>query len=355
MSRKVAIVGSHGLYAKYGGFEELVKNLAEKKTDEVQYTIFNSKVYPPPIHLPSSIKVKQLPFRANGFQGLFYDFWSILVCYFTVDTILLLGVQGIPLIPLLRLFKKVRIVSNVGGIEWLRPNFNRILKWYFKWCFNLSMIHSDIVILDNLFHRDFLPARVKSKIKIIPYGGEIDSSLEVTNELEKKYPFIYSDYYLSVNRSQEDNQIAELCQSFVGKARKLVMISNLSSTLYGQEILKNFQGIPNIILIDGLYVKPELDLVRRNCKAYIHTHKLCGTAPSLVEMIIARRPILSFDNPQNRNTLNGEGFYYNSFNQVHELLDNSDDLTRFIPSNEVCDQYGWAKIVAEYESCYFPS
>ena len=32
--KKVAIIGSHGLYANYGGWDQLVKNLAERKSDE---------------------------------------------------------------------------------------------------------------------------------------------------------------------------------------------------------------------------------------------------------------------------------------------------------------------------------
>ena len=40
--RKVAIIGSHGLYANYGGWDQLVKNLAEKKSNnELNYLIFN--------------------------------------------------------------------------------------------------------------------------------------------------------------------------------------------------------------------------------------------------------------------------------------------------------------------------
>ena len=29
--KRVAIIGSHGLYANYGGWDQLVNNLAEKK------------------------------------------------------------------------------------------------------------------------------------------------------------------------------------------------------------------------------------------------------------------------------------------------------------------------------------
>ena len=355
MIKKVAIVGSHGLYANYGGWDELVKNLAERKPENIQYIIFNSVDSPPQEVIPKGIAVTQLMVKADGYQGIFYDFWSILLCYRKVDTILLLGVQGIPLIPLLRLFRKVRIVSNVGGIEWLRPKFGYFQKQYLKWCFNLSMVHSDIVILDNPYHRSFLPRRVLAEVKVVPYGGEIDTSLKLTKEIEEKYPFIRTDYCLSVSRSLEDNQIDPLCQSFIGSSHTLVLISNLSSTLYGQRILKKYRDIPNIVIIDGLYHKPELDLIRQYCKAYIHTHTLCGTAPSLVEMMIAQRPILSVDNPQNRFTLNEEGFFFTSLNQVQELLDSGEDLSRFIASKETCESYDWGKIVAEYESCYYPS
>lgn len=105
--KKVAIIGSHGLYANYGGWDQLVKNLAEKKTNsELNYLVFNSKEAPRDIpNLPNGVVIKHINLKASGFEGLFYDFWTILICYFKVDTILLLGVQGIPLISFLKIFK----------------------------------------------------------------------------------------------------------------------------------------------------------------------------------------------------------------------------------------------------------
>ena len=32
--KRVAIIGSHGLYANYGGWDQLVNNLVEEKTKE---------------------------------------------------------------------------------------------------------------------------------------------------------------------------------------------------------------------------------------------------------------------------------------------------------------------------------
>jgi hypothetical protein len=352
--KRIAVIGSHGLYANFGGWDQLVRNLAERKiNDEIEYFIFNSLETPERITCPQGVKVKRLRLSASGFQGLFYDFWSILLCYWKVDAILFLGVQGMPLIPLLHLFRKVKIVSNVGGIEWERPKFGFFARQYLKFCFRLSFIYSEHVILDNPHYKTFLPKRNKEKAVVIPYGGEIDTTLEINKEITKKYPFIAGDYFLSISRALADNLIDELCASFMNCRHTLVLISNFSSSTYGKNVHGKYRGFSNIVLIDGLYDKAELDLVRRKCKAYIHTHTLCGTAPSLVEMIIAQRPIISIDNPQNRFTLHDQAFFFSKFADIQRLIQSDGLLDGFIPSEEICRLYDWNKIVADYESVLY--
>ena len=348
--KKVAIVGSHGLYANYGGWDQLVRNLAEKKSiNQFEYLIFNSSDTQDVVKCPEGVKVKKMIVKASGFQGLIYDFWSILMCYNKIDTILLLGVQGIPLIPILFLFKKVRIVSNVGGIEWERPKFGYFSKLYLRFCFNLSFIYSDYVVLDNPYYYEFVPKRINANVKVLTYGGEIDYSLDVDDKLIEKYPFINKPYFLSISRSLEDNQLEELCACFSELNETLVLISNFSKSEYGKSVYEKYKSFKNIILINGLYLKPELDLIRRKCKAYIHTHKLCGTAPSLVEMIIAQVPIISFDNPQNRNTLHNQGEYFSSFDDLKKIVNSEKEFKDLIPSKDLVKVYDWENIILNYE------
>jgi hypothetical protein len=352
--RKVAIIGSHGLYANYGGWDQLVKNLAERNSDsELHYLVFNSKEAPKVFpNLPPRVVVKHINLKASGFEGLFYDFWTIVICYFKVDTILFLGVQGIPLIPILKLFKNTTIISNVGGLEWERPKFSYWAKLYLKFCFHLSFLISKNVILDNEHYLNFAPNSKKHKAVIIPYGGEIDTSLEITNALSEKYPFLGEAYYLSISRALEDNFIDKICDTFSRTKEKLVLISNFSSSAYGNEVFEKFSNIRNIVLINGLYQKNELDLVRRKCKAYIHTHTLCGTAPSLVEMIISKRPIISIDVPQNRFTLDNAGVYFKSYDELKKILESDVDFNQVLPKIELAAKYNWQTIVNSYQDLY---
>lgn len=351
--RKVAIVGSHGLYANYGGWDQLVKNLAERKSDEkINYLIFNSKESPKHIIPPKGVTTKHINIKASGFEGIFYDFWTILICYFKVDVILLLGVQGIPLVAFFSFFKKKHIVSNVGGLEWERPKFSFLAKQYLKFCFKLSFTFSDHVILDNAHYKVFAPKKSKAKVSVLPYGGEIDTSLKSTPKLIEKYPFLPERFYLSISRSLEDNFIDKLCETFINLEDKLVLISNFTATRYGKAVLEKYVSYPNLILINGLYDKPELDLVRRNCVAYIHTHTLCGTAPSLVEMVISQKPILAVDIPQNRFTLDNQGYFYKDFDELKVFLEQKNDLTAYIPSKELCSGYQWNYIIKRYQDLY---
>jgi len=352
--KKVAIVGSHGLYASYGGWDQLVNNLAEKKVkNDFEYLIFNSSQSLKHFSPPSGVTVKRIELKSSGFIGLFFDFYSILLCFFKVDVILFLGVQGMPLVIFLSLFRKCGIVSNMGGIEWERPKFSFFAKLYLKFCFWLGLVYSKWIILDNEHYKIFVPPKYTHKALVIPYGGEIDFTLSINEEIISKYSFIKDKYFLSISRSLKDNQIDEICKAFVGITNKLVLISNFSKSEYGKYVFDKYKDVPNIVLIDGLYNKFELDLIRRNCLAYIHTHTLCGTAPSLVEMIICRKPIISFDIPQNRFSLDGQGAFFNNFTDLTEIITTVVDFKRFIPNEELCQRYNWKGIVDQYEKTYY--
>jgi len=73
--KKVAIVGAHGLYANYGGWDQLVNNLAEKKQDQAfEYLIFNSSQSPKKVVPPPQVVVKHINLKSSGFMGCFMIF-----------------------------------------------------------------------------------------------------------------------------------------------------------------------------------------------------------------------------------------------------------------------------------------
>ena len=78
--RTVAIIGTNGLPAKYGGFEtlthHLVKNFDKSSHNIVVYCSKTPKT--DRLKFYKGAKLVYFPFKANGWQSMVYDFATII-------------------------------------------------------------------------------------------------------------------------------------------------------------------------------------------------------------------------------------------------------------------------------------
>ena len=119
-SIKVGVVGIVGLPASYGGLETCVENLVLKSSSNIRYTIYCSgKFYDKKIKDYHGAKLVYLPFNANGWQSIVYDYIAIFHASLYSDLILIMGVSGATILPFIKaLFsskKYIDIVSNIYG------------------------------------------------------------------------------------------------------------------------------------------------------------------------------------------------------------------------------------------------
>ena len=355
--KRVSIIGSDGFFASYGGWDQLINNIILlSKTDHLYH--ITQPIDSPIKAIASNLVITRSIFRGSGFLGMLLDIQGILNTFFKTDTFMLLGTKAFPIVYFLKMLfrRKIKIIVNTAGIEWERPQFSAITKIYLKFSYKLALKNANFIVLDNqhYIHKILNTFGMQPRsYSVIPYGGSIDYSLDINNELLNKYPFLNKPYFLSISRSIEDNKILDLCETFRDLNKDLVLISNFSNSDYGKRVLKSFNGYQNITLIDGLYNKPVLDLIRRCSIAYIHTHTLCGSAPSLIEMIVCNKPLLSIDIPQNRYTTNKECLLFKDFSELSEMLCDSDRLQSLkTPSQQLRDSYKWEQIVRKYEELF---
>ena len=134
MNKKIAIVGTVGVPANYGGFETLVENLLiYHRSIEESYDITvycSSKAFDNRKTTYMSAELKYFHINANGMSSIIYDILSIChAIYAGKNTILLLGVSGAIILPFLKLFRgkrwlQILMVSNgnaQSGIYLLGP------------------------------------------------------------------------------------------------------------------------------------------------------------------------------------------------------------------------------------------
>lgn len=350
MKLKVAIVGTQGLPNKYGGFETLVEYLTKYLSEEFELTVFcSSKIYPERIKYYNNSKLRYLPFHANGFQSVIYDSLSLLLSI-RYDKILILGSSGGLIMPLLKPFRK-KFILNFGGLDWQRSKWGNFQQEFLKLSEELAIRNSAILVADNEGIYHYITEKYKRDSHIIEYGGDQVTYEKITKVDIGKYPFLNSSYAFSVARIQPDNNIDLVLEAFENQATmQMVFVGNWQNSKYGKDLKEKYTNHKNIILLDAIYDMTELNLLRSNCKIYIHGHSAGGTNPSLVEAMNLGLPIICYSSNYNKYTTESKALYFENKNELTELILSISDATlkeEGILMYEIAKRrYQW-KIIAE--------
>lgn len=357
---KVGIVGTNGIPAKYGGFETLTEYLAKHLGQQITL-----RVYCPKTNSSNRIKSHNnaeliyLPFDSNGYQSIIYDIVGILHSLIINNKTLILGTSGAVILPFLYPFRK-RLIVNFGGLEWKRDKWNYFTRKYLKLTESLAVRICDQVVADNQAFVNYISKEYKRSSTLIEYGGDHTIKKEITPILLRDYPFLQSDYFLSVSRAQPDNNIEMLIHAFQSDSlsnHTLVIISNWNASSYGKHIIQSFRGkFKNILLLDAIYNLEILDAIRSNCTVYIHSHSFCGTAPSLVEAMNLNLPVLCFKTDTNTATTEDKSPLFSNSHELTTLIQSldSEKLKEIaIQMKEIVNRrYTWKIISQKYMEAF---
>ena len=354
--KRVAIIGTQGVPANYGGFETLVENIiGENCSADVQYSVFcSSKDMPTRIGEYKGARLKYVPLRANGMQSIPYDIVSMMRSICGYDAILILGVSGCIFLPIFKLFCRKRIIVNIDGLEYRRAKWKPWVKKFLKLSEKIAVRFANVIITDNKGIQDYVKDEYGKESTLIAYGGN-HALIDITEEREEEILQLYNlekrGYCMSVCRIEPENNCHMTLEAFKNNKEKLVFIGNWNRNGYSRKLKEEYSGIDNIMLLDSIYDLEILHSLRHNAKYYIHGHSAGGTNPSLVEAMFFGCPILSFDVVYNRETTKNKAHYYSSAEELTALIaqgvDNGKELKEV-----ACDEYTWAKIAKEYEALY---
>jgi glycosyltransferase involved in cell wall biosynthesis len=322
--KRIAIIGTVGLPARYGGFETLTEHLVRQLGHRYQLSVYcSSKKYPkgarPAVY--RNARLHYLPLEANGIQSIPYDTLSILHALWYADVLVILGVAGAWLLPFIRLFTRKRIIISIDGIEWKRDKWNRLARWYLWWAEKIAVNFSHADIADNESIQDYTAVRYGSLSSIIEYGA--DHTLQVSPQAgdKEKYPFLGKPYACKVCRIEPENNVHVVLDAFARTPQHtLVVIGNWKNSVYGSSLRDQYSGFSNLILLDPVYNQRELDLIRGNAFLYVHGHSAGGTNPSLVEAMYLGLPVMAFDVSYNRTTTEQKARYFRDANSLLEQI-----------------------------------
>ena len=355
--KKVAIIGIVGVPANYGGYETMVDNILDYTPENVKYTVYCSKpAYKDRLEKYKGAILKYYPFRANGAQSLIFDAICLTHAWFHSDTILALGNCGSYLLPLLRLFGKRKVIYHYDGFELKRDKWNPFVKVVMKMLMTLSAKYSDIHISDNEAITPMIENFSGKRAVLVEYGGDGAFVVNDDTKLLEKYDLYPQKYYFNVARIEPENNIHVVLEAFSKMPDKTLMIvGNWQNSRYGKELYKKYKGFKNIIMHTPIYEPQEINLLRSNCKLYIHPHSVGGTNPSLVEAMYLGLPIIAFDVVYNRATTENKCLYFKDVKSLTNVIIKEEMAFSSI-STEMKDianrRYRWSVISEKYSILY---
>ncbi|QBN17529.1 DUF1972 domain-containing protein [Flavobacterium nackdongense] len=355
--KKIAIIGTVGLPARYGGFETLADHLLTHLAEKYDFTVYCSKnkyTKEERIATYKGASLKYLPLDANGVQSIPYDTLSILHALWKNDVLLVLGVAGAWILPFVKFFTNKKIIISIDGIEWKRDKWPLLAKLYLWWAEKLAVKYSHIDISDNESIQDYTALRYETLSRVIEYGA--DHTLEVKPEANDfiKYPFLKQEYAVKVCRIEPENNIHLVLNAFEKTSRMpLVLVGNWNNSVYGKELKEQYANATNLCLLDPIYNQREIDLIRGNASLNIHGHSAGGTNPSLVEAMYLGLPIIAFKVSYNRTTTENKAIYFSTSEELIDILNTISEDTLGNLRNEMkaiaLRRYTWSTISQQYE------
>lgn len=355
MSR-LAILGSRGIPANYGGFEVAAESIAKGLVQRGwSVTVFcpHDHAYRAPSY--EGVTLRRAWHPPGAFGSLTYDALSLWAASRgDFDAILMFGYGAGPLFVIPRLFG-VPIVVNTDGLEWQRSKWSRPVKLYFRLAERLVSRLATRLISDAPGIQRYYRDRYHVESECIAYGAELREQASTDmGALDLQA----HQYYLVVMRLEPENSILDIVRGYLAsRAARPLVIVGLPTPYFDRQVQPLLNGQNRVRLLGPIYDRGRLFALRQNAFVYVHGHSVGGTNPSLLEAMACGNFVVARDVEFNRDVLGAHGRYFTSANDLARTLNELEgaDPSRLREAGEHCQRiiarsYRWDQIVEAYAS-----
>jgi len=358
---KVAVLGTRGIPARYGGFEtfaeELATRLARRGHEVTVYC--RSKNYPYTERSHQGVKLIVLPtLRQKYLDTVVHTFLSILHSLFRdFDVLLVCNAANSPFCLLPRLFGK-KVLLNVDGIERERRKWGLPGKAWYRMAEFLSTLLPNGIITDARVIRDYYLERYKKESFMIPYGAKTERA--PSTRFLKRFGLEEDGYFLYVSRLEPENNADLVVRAFEGLEtdKKLVIVGDAP---YARDYKRRLMETrdPRILFTGYVFGEGYLEL-QSHAFCYVHATEVGGTHPALLEGMGLGRCVIVNGTPENTEVA-GEGALLYRKNDVDDLRRRLSWLLRHPEAREhfageararVSQFYSWDRVADQYEELF---
>lgn len=362
----IAVVGTRGIPANYGGFEtfaeeisiQLIRNYGFRVTvicDAEQAALNKGLVE------YKGVKLRYSRF-AKGKNAIRFYHDSIAMAIRDHDIIYSCGPAGGLFGWLVHNHGKI-MMTNPDGLNSQRSKWSYPVKVGFRLFERAACYFSDRLICDSVAIERYVRERYGcTHTDVVEYGAYVNPYVEpaepekqlFADQVLAELGLVSGQYHLVVSRLEPENNVEPVIRGYQATARRwpLVVVGNLRSTGY-VERLRQIAG-DQVQFVGGIYDKNKLAVVRAHAASYFHGHSVGGTNPSLLEAMGSRNLCVCHGNQFNREVVGEFGLFFADAEQVSvHLFDIEADAARFDALRDgvlsrVRDYYNWDNMAEKY-------
>ncbi|WP_186307653.1 DUF1972 domain-containing protein [Microbacterium sp. 1.5R] len=319
----IAMVGTRGVPAAYGGFEtaieEVGRRLADRGHDVVVYTRGSARreksyLGMRVVHLPA-IPVKQIETLSHTGLSVLH-----LMTRRRPHATFVFNAANSPFLPILRA-RGAKVALHMDGLEWRRSKWGPRGRAYYRRAEEFGVRTADALIADAPGIADYYSHQFGVPTELIRYGAPILDGLPArgVRELDLEP----DGYHLVVARFEPENHVREIVRGYSDSAATLPLVvvgSAPYSAEYTQEIERIADADDRIRLVGGVFDQELLDALYANALTYVHGHSVGGTNPSLLRAMGAATAVIGYDVPFNREVLDDEGWLFTTPSDVADRI-----------------------------------
>ncbi|WP_349899806.1 DUF1972 domain-containing protein [Parafrigoribacterium soli] len=359
-SLTIAMLGTRGVPAAYGGFETAVEEIGQRLVERGhRVTVYCRRTgsEQPTSHL--GMRLVHLPsLHLKAAETLSHTGLSVAHLAFSAkpDLAFVFNAANAPFVPFLRALG-IPVAVHVDGLEWKREKWSGAGRRYYLGAERRAVRTADALIADAQGIADYYARKFLVETELLTYGTRIlrNAPSDRLAELDLRP----REYHLVVARFEPENHVAQIVEGYLRSDAHfpLVVVGSAHySGDYTAKISAMAETDPRVRLLGGLWDQPQLDQLYANSLTYVHGHSVGGTNPSLLRAMGGGTSVLAYDVDFNREVLGVDGRYFTTPESLRELIDESE---HHASQSQILGQrlqrraelnYDWDAVAAGYEA-----
>jgi len=352
---KLAIVGTRGIPARYGGFETFAEELSTRLVKRGhQVRVYCRQRHTEPTY--RGVELSYLPtIRHKYLDTVAHSFLSTLHLLAHPCDAALYCNAATAVFTWLPRPAGMPVALNVDGLERKRKKWNALGRWWYLMSERLSTMCPDAVVSDAEHIRQYDRERYGADTVFIPYGAET-GPVSTTDTLDR-LGLEPGRYFLYVSRMEPENNALMVREAFeqVDTPYKLALIGDAP---YASDYIARVRDTsdPRVVIPGAIYGQGYHEL-QSHCFAYIHATEVGGTHPALIEAMGRGALTLFLTNAENEEVAGGAGVSFSddlagALRQVLAMTDSQRDELRSAARNRVAERYSWDAVTDAYERLF---